>query len=399
MSDPYYSDCFKANLDATFDSALLPLIDQGMSWLPWVGREYAQSRIMVVGESHYIDKKDMAEAQEAISQVMGDREYTREIIAENPIHGEKAGWKSVTFNNLHLTLVESALLADAELYKRQLLWRNMAYMNLVQRPMNYAFKERPNHKDFIGGWPVLLMALKILQPVSCIFIGVTAADKYIAAMRRMSIAPEEVRRGEKLNNCYARGPIILSSGTSNTKAVFLKHTSCYYSWGVWRKYLEEQIPVSLQCLAEVIAKPKPASPTETHILVKPSDNVADAIGVPVSEKNTDDDLRFMPFEDNEWIKDIVKRYPRQDIATSLEAVKWLALEVCSRKTKMPVGWLVNALNRLGYKTNRNTPYVCAGHGPYRLLKCAYDNCSGAQGKHAIAIAFCKPNGQYAYALN
>jgi hypothetical protein len=66
-------------------------------------------------------------------------------------------------------------------------------------------------------------------------------------------------------------------------------------------------------------------------------------------------------------------------------------------TTMPAKDLASALNKLGYRANRNTPYK-AGRGIYKLISATYhrfEPLSLTQARN-IARAFTRPDGTYAY---
>ena len=97
------------------------------------------------------------------------------------------------------------------------------------------------------------------------------------------------------------------------------------------------------------------------------------------------------------IGDILSRC-REQASTTREALKCIALELSKQQAKMSVRMLFTLLNRFGYRTSYGTEYAC-GRGSYRAVSCAYKHYEKEGDKQvceAIAHAFTKPDGTYAY---
>ncbi len=82
-----------------------------------------------------------------------------------------------------------------------------------------------------------------------------------------------------------------------------------------------------------------------------------------------------------------------------QAVALIATELKKQDAKMTVRMLCNILNKLGYRTGYGTEYV-AGRGSYRMIAGAWHYYRNVLNRpdtaDAIALAFTKPNGDYAY---
>ena len=96
-----------------------------IAWYPWVGKNYASapSKILVILESHYIDK-----AKSNVEAVLNPH-YTRRLVAERLF--PRYWWNSPTWNNLNAFLTGQKLTAETA----HKLWENIAFYNFVQRPM------------------------------------------------------------------------------------------------------------------------------------------------------------------------------------------------------------------------------------------------------------------------
>lgn len=94
--------------------------------------------------------------------------------------------------------------------------------------------------------------------------------------------------------------------------------------------------------------------------------------------------------------------PREPGFNKFDFVSWVAEELAKRQTFMSVTTLIGLLNARGETTNRGAPFVPENQGPYKLVSATYHRFEGlgtAEGErraHNIAIAFRKPNFEYAY---
>ena len=255
MSDAFYKKQWERHLDTSFDSALRPILSKGMSWLPWVGRNYTKSKekILIVGESNYTNEQDSQKVADKKAECQGNVFYQREVVAEYPLEGREAGWlgNSPTFDNLHRALLKTDLLAPVDMEKRGRLWDNLGYYNFVQRPMDYSKdrpKERPSYEDFYNGWRVFVQLVEVLHPKNCVFIGVQASNNFKDAMRDMGVEFTPVEWGEPINGVYTRLGGSVTIGGIKTQLIFMKHSSQYFSWELWNNHLETTIPDDLASL-------------------------------------------------------------------------------------------------------------------------------------------------------
>jgi len=234
MSDSY-EQCFEKNLGTEFDSGLGRV--EGLTWLPWVGREYMETRILIAAESHYTNKNDKEAAEFDKQKITAQPRYTRDVIAEYPIAGKvEAGWSSPTFDNLHRLLVSDSL--NADIPRRAVLWRNLAYMNIVQRPMWYSreYKERPEFRDFQTGWRVVMDVIRMLSPAVCIFAGLEAAKSFNASMEHLGLTYAPIQYRDAIGRCRPREASCSINGNL-TSIVFIRHPSQYFSWRYWQDFV------------------------------------------------------------------------------------------------------------------------------------------------------------------
>lgn len=209
----------------------------GLNWLPWVGREYFGSghRILIVGESHYLT------GSEKNLQEVSQQDFTRNVIQTKCIDDKKK--TQPTFDNLARCLFGDEIM---EREKRMEVWKHLAFYNFVQRPMK-TNKKRPKPKDMEIGWKVFAELIKILKPTHCIFIGFAAAD---SRHRKPYICKFPCSK-EKVGK-YAARLFSAKIDEQNTcqccQCIAIKHTSQYFSWRLWSKFLQDRYPKMMEYL-------------------------------------------------------------------------------------------------------------------------------------------------------
>ena len=272
MSDPSYQEycqnLWDKHLDASFDDPLNLALKNGLTWLPWVGKDYnaTNGRLLIVGESHYSGEPDIEKVAQNKAKMSANQKETREVIAEYPLEGLAAGWErnNPTYDNLHRALLKTDLLSPDDKTKRVLLWRQISYYNFVQRPMDCGDgrRERPIPGDYLKGWPIFIRLITILRPKTCVFIGVEASNVFNRAMKDLGIKHSPILRGEFLNDVYTRigGGVTICGVTTNI--ICMKHTSQYFSWQLWNKYLERIMPENMAHFRQVVLDGEPKKQEE-----------------------------------------------------------------------------------------------------------------------------------------
>jgi len=227
-----------------FDQSLDFLFEDGLSWYPWVGKNYANTGggLLIVGESHYTCEQDEEQAHQGVERFMANRDYTREVVGQCPITRR---WNNRLFDNIPKALV------GPNNIEAEILWKELAFYNFVQRPMEYHYKERPSSEDFAQGWLVFLGVMKVLRPRTCVFIGVAASNSFNEVMSDLGIKHSKIKWSGRLNNIYLRSPVSIEYGGVSTRIVFIKHASSYFSWKNWHVYLQEEMPLHIAHLISI----------------------------------------------------------------------------------------------------------------------------------------------------
>jgi hypothetical protein len=220
----------------------------GLTWLPWIGINYpaqpVQNRIMIVGESHYTNKKDEAEARRVIDDHHKNKPtYTREVMHEIGMGIDD--WGNSTFANLHRALFKTAP------PDRNALWADIACYNLVQRMLWYekpGGPERPTKQDFWEGWRVFAKVIQIVQPSHCLFIGVAASNHFNKVMPTLGLEFSPVTWTEQVGRTWGRrGRLTISSHTTQIHAIH--HCGKHFSPQRWNAYLHRQSPEFMSLLS------------------------------------------------------------------------------------------------------------------------------------------------------
>ena len=210
---------------------------ESLKWFPWIGKEYFNSehRVLIVGESHYLLDEDDENA-ELIKQEADCPDFTQNVLQTKCIDDKKN--TQPTFDNLARCLFGKP--------KTEGVPKELAFYNFVQRPME-SNKERPTSEDMEKGWKVFAELIKILKPTHCIFIGFAAAD---SGHRKPYICKFPCRK-EKVGKYYARlfsAKIDEQNTCQCCQCIAIKHTSQYFSWRLWSKFLQDRYPKMMEYL-------------------------------------------------------------------------------------------------------------------------------------------------------
>jgi len=211
----------------------------GLTWLPWVGRNFHsrqdESKLLIVGESHYVRPKEGESLKEVIKDHIMDHNYTRDVVWECLIHQE---WPNRTLDTL-----PKLLFGTGEI-DRERFWSDTAFYNFIQSPMHYnreGSPERPSWDAFVAGWNTFLKVIHILRPSHCLFIGVEAFNSFNHAMNEIGAIHEQVQWTEKVSNTYGRRASLTEASDPLTLAG-VQHLGKYFSWSRWADYLQRIHP-------------------------------------------------------------------------------------------------------------------------------------------------------------
>jgi hypothetical protein len=213
---------FDTHFDAAFDTA-------GMSWLPWVGSEFrsSASRTVVLGESIYDYSEGNAEVR---NRILGKESLRRRHLA----HGIHEKHRSRYLRNFARAFFLTRKVGRAE---RELLWRQVVYLNLVPRMMK-TLRDRPSETDYRDGWRQFLAIAELVEARRCVVYGLEAVK--IDALRG-SLAEGVLVKAERLPAIGKNRPLRLSLNIKGQplEMLFIRHPSAFFRWDEWGVVLQQ----------------------------------------------------------------------------------------------------------------------------------------------------------------
>lgn len=341
-------DAMNNYLDSTFEPAFQLLRKEaGLTWSPWVGKEYSRARekVLIVGESHYTNNPDPDGAKKDINQYLQNAAFTQEVVFEAPICRY---WSTPFFDNLHRALFCTSKVDGGK------LWSEVAFYNFVQRQMEYRYRERPQWVDYYKAWATFISVVKVLEPKTCLFVGVEAANSFNLAMQELGVDFKGVIWGGKICRTYSR----TASVTINDKVIkliFIQHSSQMFSWSQWHEYLDVAMSSELRYLSAKVngqALAVKSLPEDISVSDVDGQNICRTRGMPThlghkpiiavnySDVTDDDsgDAKFLSIGHAQYNRDCAsvkvwrhtgKRWSRQSEEVPIERLCDMALLLCN----------------------------------------------------------------------
>lgn len=230
--EPWYVgwQCDDKCLDKSYDKEFRKLKKSaGLTWLPWVGKEYRNEKILVIGESNYTDKG-------WTSTVDKDIMYTRKVV--DHICFRRMHRQSQTLPNIARML---NVFKGGKLDIVPMVWPKIAFVDVCQRCLEQVGKkrERPSEEDIVNGWRTIFALIRILKPRFLIFMGKSAADFLSDEVQGMQVnCPIACSRKNDSRHKHA----IIRTGNMQIPMILLPHPSNGFSHNDWRQYLRETFP-------------------------------------------------------------------------------------------------------------------------------------------------------------
>jgi len=114
-----------------------------LNWLPWVGKNYYQTKILLIGDSYYDDNGGWLEYKNA----------TREFVKIKGLDSSNRTYASSPFfRQIEKTILNKP---SSTYLDREKIWSSIAFYNLVQYLLP-SRNNRPTHKEFDEGWMTFL---------------------------------------------------------------------------------------------------------------------------------------------------------------------------------------------------------------------------------------------------
>ncbi|HHT82529.1 MAG TPA: hypothetical protein GX003_03740 [Acholeplasmataceae bacterium] len=206
---------------------------KGLTWLPWVGSNYNENRLLLVGESHYAQGDNGEEDLDCYNSFLRDKNATISIV-EDVLDGST--WNF--FTNTHYALTGN------DNVDREAFWKNVAFYNFIQRPM-HTTGDRPSPSDYKTGWEVFFELLKVIKPTHCIFLG-SGGSKYLWPLVEKNDDIEFIKDkctieqwDKKIGRFFGKVAHLEFEDVS-TDITFIRHPSAFFKKEEWHNYLMEK---------------------------------------------------------------------------------------------------------------------------------------------------------------
>ena len=230
------------NFDRQFNSLHK---NSGLTWLPWVGKNYEKNRVLVLGESNYANNDAGKTALEAKRAVDGNINFTREVVYDLGLRQIKLGVKklhrsNMTFGRLVRLLSPHGDGVGATTGEHRQVWHDIAYMDVVQNAVSWVNdnkkkqRERPSTEAFFNGWRVVMKVLEVLKPRMIIVLGVALSKTFFKSTKKdfREISINDVRLPE---------PFTYKNESLKVKVIPIAHPASFRkSWSMqkWKQYLQ-----------------------------------------------------------------------------------------------------------------------------------------------------------------
>ncbi|SEK07208.1 MULTISPECIES: hypothetical protein [unclassified Variovorax] len=223
---------YKGLLDTSFDPTFASL---ELPSLPWVGSRYAssQKKTIVLGESVYAFGKNDAHAASLAYVASSDALRRMHLNRALALNSKKVG-RATYVRNFERAVYLKSKTSPAE---RQRLWSELAFFNLVHRPMKTR-KHRPDDADYLHGWASFFTVAAALGAERCVVYG-TEWPK-IDALRDLCGAENVTRR--KYDPIAGVQPSELTATHEGRSMAFLfiRHPSAFFPWSDWGAWMRSK---------------------------------------------------------------------------------------------------------------------------------------------------------------
>ncbi len=226
-----YEDILKraeGHMTKKYDEQFEEAKAQGLSWYPWVGKEYNKSGILILGMStYYIEgEKDWSPTWRNYGET--DVGPSRVLITEHAIEQDI---NKGCFANTAMMFLEGVDKGHNE-NTRKMFWRAVAFTNFIQQVVASGTQVSDVDRTVLRNSRNALQAIiKILKPKMVLVWGVTTVDGGIDNLNR--------KGEEKVSAVYPR--II----DDEFPIIGIEHPSKYFGRGEWLEFLRTD-PASKQ---------------------------------------------------------------------------------------------------------------------------------------------------------
>ena len=200
---------------------------QKLKRLPWIGKNYYESRILILGDSHYA-------LNEAAEQEFKDPYSTIETIKSVIQTGPYSFYRGL-YDLFHIET------------KREIdnFWSNIAFYNFVQEVMK-SVHEKPSPIHRMEAWQCLAEVVKVLHPKFILFLGIR--NWYgTHALEKTDVSCELIWDTTKISRtkpAYGK----LTTPQEVIPFSIIRHSAMGFNVPLWREYLQKKVPTIMSCL-------------------------------------------------------------------------------------------------------------------------------------------------------
>jgi hypothetical protein len=195
---------------------------------PWIGKNYLQNRILILGDSHYATSK---EAEKDFKNPHSTIEIIKAVIEKGPY----------SFYNGLYNLFNLETQKDIEEF-----WSNIAFYNFVQEIMKDVH-QKPSPTNRMKAWRCLAEVSKVLQPTFILFLGIRnwyGTHALEGTDTKCELEWDKTIKISKVTPAYGR--LILPQG--DIPFSIIRHTAMGFNAPAWREYLQSKVPIRMSAL-------------------------------------------------------------------------------------------------------------------------------------------------------
>jgi hypothetical protein len=214
-------------LETSYDNEFSTL--QKLKWLPWVGKNYNRTNVLLIAESHYDDADD--------GGWLTRKDATRQMVNNQGLNSDKPDFRGRKL----FAGIEKAMLnkGNSTLEERNSLWNNVAFYNLVQELLS-SLKQRPTERNYDDGWVNFLELAKVIKPRICIKYGVEGMGRLGYLLNTSDTGWTRDDKSEFNKKPYA---INLTNGDHKMRIIVTHHPAAKgFSYSKWASHIKQHFP-------------------------------------------------------------------------------------------------------------------------------------------------------------
>lgn len=196
--------------------------------IPWIGKNYPQNKILILGDSHYATNK---EAEKEFVDPFSTIETIKAVIEKGPY----------SFYNGIYNLFNLETQKDMEDF-----WSKIAFYNFVQEIMK-SVHQKPSTVHRMEAWKCLAKVASVLRPTYILFLGIRnwyGTHALEGTDTKCKLEWEKTIKISKVTPAY--GKLILPQ--REIPFSIIRHTAMGFDASAWREYLQAKVPAVMSTL-------------------------------------------------------------------------------------------------------------------------------------------------------